>query len=235
MEEALADILVRKSAPPPVRRDGGLAALALALRGVAWAGLLVLVPLAIVAMATQARDGFAAFALARADDGAIAAELAADWPADASAAWHETLSERGAALYAAGSAAAAAPSLAAARAAVERDPALAFAWARIAWLESELAGGPNAEAVEALRRSLAACPVCDPMLVRWRFAFALAHWEAMPEDVRDAVFAHAGTLRGRREHADFLAEMRIRADAHGVPFDAREARAAAAAGPPRGQ
>jgi hypothetical protein len=64
-----------------------------------------------------------------------------------------------------------------------------------------------------------ACPLCSEDLIRWRFNFVLANWSAMPEAIRTRSFEHAEFLSWSGEHAEFLAEMRIKSDIAGIPFD----------------
>ena len=114
--------------------------------------------------------------------------------------------------------------LSSARAAVAIDPDRAFVWARIAYLETEQSGKITPSALDALSHSLTACPLCDEELIRWRFRFVLSHWDAIPEDLRDRTFESADILRWTGRNADFLAEMRIKSMAAGVPFDEYRAR-----------
>jgi hypothetical protein len=106
-----------------------------------------------------------------------------------------------------------------ARKAVEADPGRAFVWARLAYLETEQAGQVNSAALNALGRSIDGCPLCDEELIRWRFSYVLANWPQIPEDLRHRTFETADILRWTGRNADFLAEMRIKSMAAGVPFD----------------
>lgn len=110
--------------------------------------------------------------------------------------------------------------LAAARRAVAADPSRAFAWARIAWLETVNAGRIAPPALEALTRSMDACPLCSEDLIRWRFNFVLANWNDIPEAVRTRAFEHAEFLSWSGDNAEFLAEMRIKSELAGLPFSA---------------
>lgn len=111
----------------------------------------------------------------------------------------------------------------AARKAVALDPSRAFAWAILAHVETRQAGGVNASALEALERSMTACPLCDQGLVRWRFNFVLAHWSAIPDALRRKAFEQADILRWIGPNAEFLAEMRYKAQLAGIPYDAYRA------------
>jgi len=107
-----------------------------------------------------------------------------------------------------------------ARSAVDADPSRAFVWARIAYLEAAKAGKVGAASLEAITRSMDACPLCDEELIRWRFNFVLANWAAMPEAIRTRAFEHAEFLSWSGANAEFLAEMRIKSDLIGIPFAA---------------
>ncbi len=109
--------------------------------------------------------------------------------------------------------------LSAARDAVAADPDRAFVWARLAYLETERAGSVTPAALEAIGRSIDACPLCDEELIRWRFKYVLSNWASIPEDLRNRTFETADILRWTGRNADFLAEMRIKSMAAGVPFD----------------
>lgn len=103
------------------------------------------------------------------------------------------------------------------------DPSRAFAWANIAWLKYLETHTVNSDVVAAIGRSMDACALCDQSLVRWRFNFVLANWDRFPEVMRQTAFEHADMLRWRGDNVEFLAEMRTRAVAKGIPFDAYRA------------
>ncbi len=158
--------------------------------------------------------------LTHADDATIVAALEEDWPHSDSADRLETLSELSLRLPT--------PDMGSAYAAAQRatqiDPSRAFAWASLAWLETKRgAGGVTPAAISALTRSMDACPLCDEGLIRWRFNFVLANWQAMPEAVRHRAFEQADLLRWNGPNAEFLADMRAKAWTAGVPFDAYRA------------
>jgi hypothetical protein len=145
--------------------------------------------------------------------------LTAPIPAQASAAYYETLAEFALAQNT--------PDIARARAAaaqaIEVDPQRPFVWAIMAYAEQEQAGRTTQGVVESLTRSMDLCPLCDEELVRWRFNFVLANWAAMPEPLRRKAFEHADILRWNGQNAEFLAEMRIKAEAAGIPYAAYRA------------
>jgi hypothetical protein len=97
--------------------------------------------------------------------------------------------------------------------AVAIDPSRAFAWANIAWLETIVDGRVTPEAQKALETSMTACTLCDPDLISWRFSFVLKHWAEIPEATRHLAFEQADMLRWKGDHAEFLAGMRIKAEA----------------------
>lgn len=174
-------------------------------------GLVTLAPVVRFA-AIQIRDS----SLAEADEATIAAKLAEDWPARRSADYLETLSELALQL----------PSpdvekaLLAARRTVENDPSRAYVWATIAYLEAAKAKAANPASIEALGKSMDACPLCSAELVRWRFNFVLSNWAAIPEPMRRRAFEHADMLRWTDGNGEFLGEMQIKAQRAGLPFDA---------------
>ncbi len=113
---------------------------------------------------------------------------------------------------------------AAARKALEMDPSRAHVWARLAWLETQKAGGRvNQASLDALGRSMQACPLCSQELIAWRFNFVLTNWHAVPDPLRRKAFEHADLLRWIGPNAEFLAEMRVKAKQNGIPFDAYRA------------
>ena len=103
--------------------------------------------------------------------------------------------------------------------ATRRDPSRAGAWALQAYLETRKAKQVNAAALDALSKSMAACPLCSQELIRWRFNFVLANWAAIPDGIRRQAFEHADILRWMGDNAQFLAEMRIKAQQAGIPYD----------------
>jgi len=107
--------------------------------------------------------------------------------------------------------------------AVEADPSRASAWAILAYVETRQAGAVNQPALDALASSMAACPLCDQALIRWRFNFVLAHWKDIPEELRRKAFEQADILRWMGQNAEFLAEMRYKAQLVGIPYDAYRA------------
>jgi hypothetical protein len=109
----------------------------------------------------------------------------------------------------------------AAKRATDIDPTRAFAWARLAYLEARRDSGKvNPEALAALTRSMDACPLCDTQLIGWRFNFVLTHWNDVPDETRRRAFEQADLLRWIGQNAEFLAEMRFKAQLKGIPFDA---------------
>lgn len=111
---------------------------------------------------------------------------------------------------------------AAAEKAVALEPTRAHAWARLAYLDWLGAKRLTPAGLDALGKSFAACPLCDAGLIRWRFNFVLANWGQIPEPMRRQAFEGADLLRwaGGTQDADFVAEMRTKAESAGIPFDA---------------
>lgn len=185
-------------------------------RFVLWAGLVTAGILALAPITQFALDAFEDKSLALADDAAVRTELGGDWLHTASADKLETLSELSLQLPTPDTASA----YAAAQKATQLDPSRAFAWANLAWLESQRAGGVVRQpTIDALTNSMDACGLCDQELIRWRFNFVLANWNAMPETLRRRAFEQADLLRWMGSNAEFLADMRLKAGRTGIPFD----------------
>jgi hypothetical protein len=194
-------------APASGSRVGGM---------VIWASLLFLGLAGIPPMITLVKDEAATLSLLSASDTDVVNTLATDWSAGAPPAWLELLSERSLNLPKPDLAS----SEAAARKAVETDPSRAHVWARLAWLETQKIGGRvNDAALNALTRSMDACPLCSQELIAWRFNFVLANWTAIPDPIRRRAFEHADLLRWVGPNAEFLAEMRVKAMQNRIPFD----------------
>ncbi len=181
-----------------------------------WIGVLALGAGAIAPMVSLVGDQARTLALLSADEADVSAALATEWSAGAPPDYLELLSERSLNLSK--------PDLgsaeAAARKAVEADPSRGHVWARLAWLESQKAEGRvNAAALDALTRSMDVCPLCSQELIAWRFNFVLANWNSVPDPIRRRAFEQADLLRWIGPNAEFLAEMRVKAKQHGIPFD----------------
>jgi hypothetical protein len=215
---ATSDVRVRGStvavAPAPLQPETSAAARA--GRMLLWVGLIVagLVTLASVVRFAAIQIGDSS--LAEADQATITAKLAEDWPAQRSADYFETLSELALQLPVPDMEKA----LLAARRTVEADPSRAYAWATIAYLEAGQAKAATPASIEALDKSMDACPLCSVELVRWRFNFVLSYWGAVPEATRRRAFEHADMLRWTDGNGEFLGEMKIKAERAGLPFDA---------------
>lgn len=151
-----------------------------------------------------------------ADDAAVINALEQDWPDYTSPDYLETLAELGLQMPVVDTGSA----YVAAQRAAAIDPSRASVWARLAYLEMERADGKvNQESLDALVKSMDACPLCDQELIAWRFNFVLANWASMPEAVRRRAFEHADLLRWNGPNAEFLADMRAKAKQNGIPFD----------------
>jgi hypothetical protein len=211
----VADVTTRSSADPitvprPEPSTGSRAGRFLMWIAIMAAGVAALPPLAGLA----ARE-FGAWSLIYADDAAIRSELAREWPPSTSAARLETLAELALQVDPRNAEAA----MKAARQAAAADPSRAGAWAHLAYLEFEEAGRVNAAVLEALVKSMDACPLCSEDLIRWRFNFVLANWTSIPETLRRRAFEHADRLRWIGANTEFLAEMKVKATLAGIPYD----------------
>lgn len=210
-----ADVTTRSSATPDAAPRPERSPVSLAGRFVMWlaimaAGVMALAPL--TALVSREMD---AWSLVNANEATIRAELAREWPRSMSASRLETLAELALQIDPPDTKAA----LEAAKRAVAADPSRAGAWAHLAWLEFDRAGSVNAAVLDALAKSMDACPLCSEDLIRWRFNFVLANWVAMPETLRRRAFDHADRLRWMGDNTEFLAETRLKAELAGIPYD----------------
>jgi hypothetical protein len=181
-----------------------------------WLLLSVVAAIAVVPMISLANEEARTMTLLAASDDEVRNLLATEGAAVGSPDYLETLSELSLEIPKPDLASAEA----AARKAVQLDPSRAHVWARLAWLETQKVGGKvNEASLDALGRSMDACPLCSQELIAWRFNFVLANWASMPEPMRRRAFEHADLLRWIGPNAEFLAEMRVKAKQNGIPFD----------------
>lgn len=185
------------------------------MSGAHWIMVMAIGAGTLIPIANATANHFSNYLLVQSSDASISAKLASSTFATANADDLEALSELALIVEPEN----VARSLDLARKAVEKQSDRPFVWARIAWLESQIAGAPNPAAVEALRKSMDLCPLCDQELIRWRFNFVLGHWKTMPDDIRRRAFEQADILRWRGSNAEFLAEMRVKATQAGIPYD----------------
>lgn len=158
--------------------------------------------------------------LLQADDASVMQAIERDWSQSTSPDYVETLAELGMQMPVVDTGSA----YVAASRATELDPSRAFAWAQLAYLETRRASGKvNEASLNALTRSMDACPLCDDSLIGWRLNFVLTNWASMPETLRRRAFEQADVLRWIGPNAEFLAEMRIKSRQNGIPFDAYRA------------
>lgn len=206
---------LRAQAKAKARRGGsgsaGKATLWIALM----AGAAVTI-LPIIRFAGQELEGFA---LLQASDSVVKAELARGGAPGANPHYLEMLAELGSQKATLNDEA----GLALAQRVTRADPTRASAWAQLAWQEYRKGGSVTPASLDALRKSMTACPVCEQGLVRWRFNFVLANWDKVPEDVRKLAFEEADILRWVGQNREFLGDMRIKAIKAGIPFDAYRA------------
>jgi hypothetical protein len=210
--ETAPDVVATRTSKARPRRPAALAA----GRAVLWLAALLLGVVTMLPITGFASRELQTWSLIQADDEAVRAELSSEWPETTSAAHLETLAELGLQIEPQ----AEERSLLAAKRATAKDPSRAGAWAIQAYLETKRAKQVNAAALEALARSMDACPLCNQDLIRWRFNFVLANWAAIPESLRRKAFEHADILRWTGDNGEFLAEMRVKARQAGIPFDA---------------
>ena len=209
----IQDVTARATAASAAPK--GLPNSLLAGRAMLWTAVLLVGAATLIPIVAFSSRELKTWSLVHADEPAIRAEFAGAWPDRASAGWLETLAELGLQVEPQETERA---MLAAARA-TARDPSRAGAWALQAYLETRRAKQVNAVALDALSKSMAACPLCSEELVRWRFNFVLANWAAIPDDIRRKAFEQADILRWMGDNGEFLAEMRIKATQAGIPFD----------------
>ena len=181
-----------------------------------WAGILTAGILTLAPIANFISTDINNAALAQASDAAIVQKLAERPPKMAPADYYETLGELALQVKPQQPEAALRLMLHA----VSIDPSRAFAWSNIAWLQTQAARRVTPDALKALEASMQACPLCDPALIRWRFSFVLANWNDIPEQVRRTAFEQADMLRWSGDNTEFLAGMRVKATAAGIPYDA---------------
>lgn len=184
-------------------------------RRMGWIALLAASAMAIAPISQSAMVNLETWTLLYTDDVALRIQLANAGRASGSAEYFEALAEL--------SVQPATQDLdagrIAAQASVQADPSRAHAWALLAYLESQTAGKVTPAALEALTRSMKACPLCDQDLIRWRFNYVLANWNAVPDEIRREAFNQADILRWTGQNSEFLAEMRMKAAGAGIPFD----------------
>jgi hypothetical protein len=197
--------------PPPAEKHPGFV---FAGRALLWIAVLAVGVVTLAPIVRYALVEIGNQSLAQASDAAVRQKLGQPLPKDAPADYFETLGELAMDVKPAQPAVA----LRAMQRAVALDPSRAFAWANIAWLETAPTGHVTPEAEKALEASMAACTMCDLDLVGWRFNFVLAHWADVPEATKRLAFEQADILRWKGDRAEFLAGMRIKAEAAGIPY-----------------
>ncbi len=182
-----------------------------------WFCLMALGVAAIVPMLGFAWQNVATWTLVNSAPKETRAALLADWSGSNSPDYLEAVAELSLQQTTADEASA----FVAARRATQLDPSRAFAWAMLAYLETrQMRGNVNDVALDALTKSMDACPLCNSDLIRWRFNYVLTNWADIPEPIRSRAFEHADLLRWVGTNAEFLAEMRYKAGLNGIPFDA---------------
>lgn len=210
--------LVTVNPPPPP--DVSLPVDKRLFRVAGWFALMALGAAAIVPMLGFASQNVATWTLVNSAPKDTRAALLADWSGSNSPDYLEAVAELSLQKPTPDEASA----FLAARRATQLDPSRAFAWATLAYLETrQMRGKVNNVALDALTKSMDACPLCDQDLIRWRFNYVLTNWAGMPEAIRNRAFEHADLLRWVGPNEEFLAEMRYKAGLNGIPFDAYRA------------
>lgn len=206
--------------PSPVKTRRKPSRLGKAAGVVAWVGLLAVGIGAIAPLSHFTLQEIQSRLLLQADQSGIEDSLEQDWSHSTSPDYVETLSELAMQLPVVDTGSA---YIAASRA-TELDASRAFAWAQLAYLETRRASGKvNEASLNALIRSMDACPLCSEELIAWRFNFVLTNWYSIPDPIRSRAFEQADMLRWVGQNAEFLAEMRMKARKNGIPFDAYRA------------
>ncbi len=217
--EIASDTVVLRQAISEAEANKPKSAFSSPSRVAAWALALIVTALGLAGVGIFTIDRLQTDLLLTAGDTEAREALGDVWPAGASGEYYEALGELVEILDPANREMA----QLAAEKAVAADPSRTFAWARLAYFSVTDEGLATDATVSAIRQSMMTCPLCDQELVRWRFNFVLNHWEQMPEDVREMAFTHADMLRWSGSNAEFLAEMRVKADNAGIAYDAYRA------------
>lgn len=203
-------------APAPTKKPRPTSMVKTAAGIVGWFSLISVGIAAIVPISAFAAQEIQNRVLLHADAAGVKQALEQDWSHSTSPTYVETISELAMQLPVPDVESA----YVAASRATELDTSRAYAWAQLAYLEPRRASGNvNEAAINALTRSMDACPLCSEELIAWRFNFVLTNWKAMPEALRQRAFEQADMLRWVGQHAEFLAEMRVKARQNGIPFD----------------
>jgi len=196
-----------------VRPDGS--STALAGRAALWTALLIVSAITLIPIARFAAVNLETWTLLQADNASIQRQLIRVGKVSSPPDHLEALAELGVQPATQDIEAA----HIAARDAVNADPSRAHAWGLLAYLETLRAGKITPASLEALTQSMNACPLCDQDLIRWRFNFVMANWGAIPDVTRRRAFEQADILRWIGQNREFLAEMRVKAERAGIPFD----------------
>jgi hypothetical protein len=221
--KVMADNLI---ASDVVTRTGGDASAKAALRhrrspaskggqAAMWTALIVASALTLIPIGRYAGQEIETWRLRESNEAGVRDAIAGDWMHSASADYVETISELSLNLPKAD----AETAYAAAQRATQLDASRSHAWATLAWLQYSKAKKVTPAVLDALTKSMDACPMCDQGLIRWRFNFVLANWSAMPEPLRTRAFEQADLLRWIGNNHLFLADMGIKAGQAGIAFD----------------
>ncbi|MEP7209431.1 MAG: hypothetical protein ABI740_01230 [Alphaproteobacteria bacterium] len=207
------DVVRTATRPEKSPREKG-STVVFAGRALLWTAVMAVGLLTLAPIVRYASVEIGNQSLAQASDAVVRQKLIQPLPRFAPADYFETIGE----LAMSAKPAQPAVALRAMERAVAIDQSRAFAWANIAWLQTNVAGQVTPDAQKALANSMTVCTLCDPELVAWRFNFVLAHWAEIPEATRRRAFEQADMLRWKGDHAEFLAGMRIKSEAAGIPY-----------------
>lgn len=208
------------SKPAPAKKHRTPSKLRSVAGMIGWVGLMAAGIAAIAPLSHFTMQEIQTRLLLQADQAGIEDSLEQDWSQSTSPDYVETLSELAMQLPVVDTGSA----YVAASRATELDTSRAYAWAQLAHLEMRRASGKvNEASLNALTRSMDACPLCSEDLIAWRFNFVLTNWNAIPDALRRRAFEQADMLRWVGQNTEFLAEMRMKARQHGIPFDAYRA------------
>ncbi|MEE9380292.1 MAG: hypothetical protein V3V03_02715 [Hyphomonadaceae bacterium] len=172
---------------------------------------LILLAVSAIAMVVFTNNALRTYRLSVASDADIQIILATDEELNRSAAYHELLSERAAALEV--------PDAFSARLHVEKaleiNPNSPYAWAHLAYLDTYIANGVTPKAVEALTQSIERCQYCDAELGKWRLQYILSNWNDLPFELKEEARQQARLLKADPREHPYLRDVLIRARLQG--------------------
>lgn len=99
---------------------------------------------------------------------------------------------------------------------VRKDETRPHAWLHLAELERRRANETTPAVIDALRRSIEACPHCDAELGFRRISLITADWWLMPEDLKEAADMELRAWKADPQHAEQARLVQDRALAVGI-------------------